>query len=181
LVVGGDLEMDGVLHRVRVEGDHRGERSGAYVGYLDGHPAGLIQNDKTGLKTNWKSANPVQSLNDIDRQRLQQEAAEGRADRLRRRNEEQETIAGRAQWQLSNTAFAPYDHPYHRAKGIADKQHDLRQDRHGNLPGACARHRREGMELAANQRRGRQMVFERGPSGRLSRLADRHAPRTQKQ
>ena len=48
----GPLQMDGEMHRVPVEGDKGNERSGAYVGHLDGRPAGFIQNFKTGVKTN---------------------------------------------------------------------------------------------------------------------------------
>ena len=46
--------MDGILRRVRVEGDKGAQKSGAYVGYIDGIPAGFIQNFKTGFIGNWK-------------------------------------------------------------------------------------------------------------------------------
>lgn len=46
--------MDGILRRVRVDGDKDAQKSGAYVGYLDGAPAGFIQNFKSGISTNWK-------------------------------------------------------------------------------------------------------------------------------
>jgi putative DNA primase/helicase len=133
LVLDGDPNMDGTMHRVRVEGDRGGQRSGAYVGHLDGHPVGFIQNYKTGLKTNWKSAMTVHSLRDLDRQRLQQEAAERQAERLKRRKEEQEAVATRARWQLSTAPVAPDDHPYLHIKGFSDNQHALRHDRYGNL------------------------------------------------
>jgi len=46
--------MDGILRRVRVDGDRGAQKSGAYVGYLDGTPAGFIQNFKSGFSSNWK-------------------------------------------------------------------------------------------------------------------------------
>ena len=46
--------MDGILRRVRVDGDKGTQKSGAYVGYLDGAPAGFIQNFKSGFSSNWK-------------------------------------------------------------------------------------------------------------------------------
>ncbi len=51
----GPVQMDGRMHRVPVEGDKGKERSGAYVGHLDGRPAGFVQNFKTGVKVNWKA------------------------------------------------------------------------------------------------------------------------------
>ena len=47
-------QADGNLHRVAVEGDKGGKKSGAYTLYPDGRPAGFIQNHKTGEKTNFK-------------------------------------------------------------------------------------------------------------------------------
>ena len=46
--------MNGKLQRCPTENDKKGEKSGAYVGYLDGYPAGYIENFKTGYKENWK-------------------------------------------------------------------------------------------------------------------------------
>lgn len=47
-------QADGKLHRVAVEGDKSGKKSGAYTLYPDGWPAGFIQNHKTGEKANFK-------------------------------------------------------------------------------------------------------------------------------
>lgn len=46
--------MNGKIQRCAVENDKKGEKSGAYVGFLDGFPAGYIENFKTGYKSNWK-------------------------------------------------------------------------------------------------------------------------------
>jgi antirestriction protein ArdC/phage/plasmid primase-like uncharacterized protein len=55
LVIDGPPTMDGQKHRVPVEGDTKGNKSGFYIGFLDGHPAGQGQNFKAGVKENWKS------------------------------------------------------------------------------------------------------------------------------
>jgi putative DNA primase/helicase len=89
LVLGGLPVMDGKLHRVRVEGDKAGARPGAYVGHLDGHPSGFIQNFRAGLKENWKSQLPREALSAADRARLLAEAAE----RKRIRDEQRREIA----------------------------------------------------------------------------------------
>jgi len=47
--------MDGAKHRIAVAGDKKGEQSGFYVGHLDGHPAGYIKNNRTGIDMRWKS------------------------------------------------------------------------------------------------------------------------------
>ncbi|ECO4019515.1 DNA primase, partial [Campylobacter coli] len=47
LNIEGQPIMDGKLHRVSVIGDKGREKSGAYVGFLNGHPAGFVQNYKT--------------------------------------------------------------------------------------------------------------------------------------
>src|ERR1700722_5470377 len=87
--------MDGVLHRVPVLGDKHGERSGAYVGHLDGHPAGYIQNFSTGTKENWKSSNVASALTDADRLRLQADNQARLAERDKSRLQQNEVVAVR--------------------------------------------------------------------------------------
>ena len=43
--------MDGRKHRVVVEGDRSGRKSGTYIGHLDERPAGYIHNFKTGERS----------------------------------------------------------------------------------------------------------------------------------
>jgi len=52
LVDGNHPVMDGSTHRIKVEGDKSGEKSGFYVAHLDGHPAGYFKADST-LKCNF--------------------------------------------------------------------------------------------------------------------------------
>jgi putative DNA primase/helicase len=65
--------MDGKLQRVPVEGKGKGNRDGAYVGYLDGRPSGFIQNFSTGETRKWKLDGP--ELSPEDKARLAAEAA----------------------------------------------------------------------------------------------------------
>lgn len=42
-----EILMDGTSHRVAVEGDHKGEKSGYYIGHLNGIPNGYFFNNRT--------------------------------------------------------------------------------------------------------------------------------------
>lgn len=68
LMVQGDPIMDGKMHRVPVEGDRKGQISGAYKVFVDGRPAGYIEILKRAQKKKWKS-NSV-SFNVVDTQRM---------------------------------------------------------------------------------------------------------------
>ena len=124
-------EMNGQLHRVAVEGDARGERSGAYVGFLDGHPAGYINNFKLGLETNWKSGNRTAGLTAADHERLLAEAEQKRQERAEAKEAEQEAAALVAVSLLKGSLPAKPDHPYLVSKGIPPQ--GLRQTDNGDL------------------------------------------------
>ena len=47
-IIDKNIIADGKIHRLRVAGDLGGKTSGAYALHLDGHPAGYIQNFKSG-------------------------------------------------------------------------------------------------------------------------------------
>ena len=83
LQIGGLPEMNGQLYRVPVEGDRGSERSGAYVGHLDGRPAGYIQNFRTGQRINWKAAGRASALDAQDRAQMAADAAQKRRERAR--------------------------------------------------------------------------------------------------
>ena len=73
LMLDGSPEMDDRLHRVKVEGDSGRERSGAYVGHLDGWPAGYVQNFRAGIRRNWKYSKGGIELSARERRQLQAE------------------------------------------------------------------------------------------------------------
>lgn len=107
-VLDGVPEMDGRRHRVKTEEDKQGQRSGVYVGYLDGVPAGWYQdhrNHKDPVK--WKATG----------QKLDQEAqAHLRALSLQRKMEREE-----AQQQS-------YDHNARRSSQAYDRMPEADQN-----------------------------------------------------
>jgi len=131
LVLNALPEMDGKIHRVPVQDDKPGERSGAYSGFLDGHPAGFIQNFKTGLKTNWKSQSVPAHLTDTERAALTAEAANRRLAREAEQGRQYETTAQEvaAYWETCHPATAA--HPYLAQKGV--QPHGIRENDKGNL------------------------------------------------
>ncbi|MFT2112504.1 zincin-like metallopeptidase domain-containing protein [Marinomonas sp. 2405UD68-3] len=116
-VVSGDHPiMDGKKHRVFVEGDKKGERAGFYVGHLDGHPAGYISNNRTGVDMKWKSKG--YSLDPAEKAKLQAEAAEKLAARAAELEQAQEATAERVSKQTANLVPATEQTPYMQNKGI---------------------------------------------------------------
>jgi len=55
IVDGNHPIMDGLSHRIKVEGDRPGEKSGFYVVHMDGHPAGYFNNHRTKAEIRWKA------------------------------------------------------------------------------------------------------------------------------
>ncbi len=121
--------MDGKLHRVPVEGDRAAARSGAYRAFLDGHPAGMIQNWKTGLKTTWKSQGTVLSAE--ERANLLAEAAQKRIDRQNELERLHEQKATECEARLSKMDEASAEHPYLVRKGV--EAYGLYLNGHGDL------------------------------------------------
>ena len=130
LQVKGAPEMDGKMHRVPVEGDKRGRRSGSYLGYLDGVPAGYIHNFKTGQQERWSSKRATRPMSADERARFSATVAAQQAQRQGERDLAESKAAGRARgmWNRAKPAQA---HPYLVEKGVA--AHGARVDRRGNL------------------------------------------------
>ncbi len=55
IVDGNHPVMDGLSHRIKVDGDRHGEKSGFYVVHMDGHPAGYFNNHRTKAEIRWKA------------------------------------------------------------------------------------------------------------------------------
>jgi len=126
----GPVQMDGALHRVPVEGDRPRQRSGAYIGHLNGRPAGFIENFRTGVRTTWKGPDAVANLDAADRARLVADAAQQRHDRAMARERQYLRVADEvsAIWAAAAPAT---DHPYLDEKGVPS--HDLRVGEDGRL------------------------------------------------
>ena len=128
--ISGLPEMNGQIYRVPVEGDKGSERSGAYVGHLDGRPAGYIQNFRTGQRINWKAAGQASALDAQDRAQMAAEAAQKRRERAAERERQYERTAQEVD-AIWTTATPTEAHPYLAEKGVAS--HGLRQDALGRL------------------------------------------------
>ncbi len=130
LVVKGTPVMDGKRHRVDVEGDRSGRKSGVYIGHLDDYPAGYIHNHKTGEEIRWKASRSSAGMSQAERDRFREKVLRERdaRDVERRRNEVVVAHKATAMW---NRAKPVRSHPYLARKAVA--AHGLKQDRYGNL------------------------------------------------
>jgi len=116
VVDGAHPIMDGQAHRIRVEGDPAGEQAGFYVGHLDGHPAGYLKNNRTGVEMTWKSKGYV--LDPEQKARLQAEAAEKREARFQELTRQQEQTAERIGQQMRKLVPVVEATPYLKSKQI---------------------------------------------------------------
>lgn len=134
LLLEGLPEMDDRLHRVKADGDSGRERSGAYVGHLDGWPAGYVQNFRAGLRRNWKFSKGGLELSARERRQLQAETLRRQQEREAERQRLHQRTAAQLWRMVRAHAFraAPADHPYLVAKGLTAPPRPL-QDRRGNL------------------------------------------------
>ncbi len=133
LILNDEPIMDGKIKRVPVIGDKQGKKSGAYVGYTDGVPAGFIQNHKTGTKENWKAigyefSNGV-TKEDLERQKLLNQTK--RLERQKEQDADHEAAAIEAQEEFKNVKDANNEHPYLKEKEV--KSYHLKIDERGNL------------------------------------------------
>ena len=106
--------MDGAKHRIAVTGDKKGEQAGFYVGHLDGHPAGYIKNNKTGIEIKWKSKG--YTLDPEQKAQMQAEAAAKSQAREAEQAKLQEQTSQRVVRQMSDLVVQPTG--YMQAKGI---------------------------------------------------------------
>lgn len=116
VVDGAHPIMDGKPHRISVEGDKKGERAGFYVGHLDGHPAGFIKNNRTGIDMKWKSKG--YSLDPAEKAKLQAEAAAKLAARAEEQERLQEATSQRVTRHASELEQVTEPTAYIRSKGV---------------------------------------------------------------
>jgi antirestriction protein ArdC/phage/plasmid primase-like uncharacterized protein len=133
LILNDEPIMDGKIKRVPVIGDKQGKKSGAYVGYTDGVPAGFIQNHKTGTKENWKAIG-YEFSNGLTKEDLERQKLLNQAKRLERQKEQDtnhEVASIEAQEEFKNAKEANNEHPYLKEKEV--KSYQLKIDERGNL------------------------------------------------
>ena len=113
--------MDGLLHRLPVASDKGAEKSGAYVGHLEGRkPGGYIQNFKTGEVVNWKADGATPEFTPAERARFAIEAARARKERDTAKSAEHEATSAAARALWNESWIAKNTNPYCVAKNIID-------------------------------------------------------------
>ena len=116
-VTGDHPVMDGQKHRISIEGDKQSEKSGFYVGHVDGHPAGYIKNNRTGVEIKWKSKG--YSLNPDQKAAMQAALVVKQEARAAEHANHQQEAAIRVSKKLAELMPVVTATPYLRAKGIA--------------------------------------------------------------
>ncbi|WP_432737343.1 zincin-like metallopeptidase domain-containing protein [Maridesulfovibrio sp. FT414] len=109
--------MDGNLQRVPIVDGKPNSKDGAYMGFLDGTPAGFIQNHKTGLKSNWKAEG--HELTEEQKAELKAQSAQKRVEREKDLAEQREKASKRAFAKWANAAgWASEQQEYLAKKGV---------------------------------------------------------------
>jgi len=145
-LIENEIIANGKLQRCRVLNDKNNEKSGAYILYPDGYPAGFIQNFKTGYNSKWKyifnknlcqnskkekfrfdlNFKPKQSFQELTK--IKEEKLKDREKNLIK---EYQKTAKKLFQEFKNSHFAETNHCYLVKKQV--KPYDLRQDTYGNL------------------------------------------------
>ena len=122
--------MDGQKHRISVEGEKPSQKAGSgfYVGFLDGHPAGYIKNNKTGIDMKWKSKG--YTLDPEEKARMAAQAAIKLQARQAEQAQAHEAAAQRVARQMLDLVPLKQPTPYMQAKGI-EPQAGVLTDREG--------------------------------------------------
>ena len=116
IVAGEHPIMDGQKHRIGVDGDRKGDQAGFYVCHLDGHPAGYIKNNRTGIDMKWKAKG--YSLDPETKAILQAVAAAKQAKRAAKLEETHEATSQRISRQMEDLVPVAEATGYMRDKGI---------------------------------------------------------------
>ena len=122
--------MDGKLHRLETKQGSRGNQNGAYKGFLDGHPAGFIENHATGEKTTWKASGVT--LSPEERAKIQAEAAVKKQLREAETTRKHQHHARRCEAAYSLMKPATQENGYLKAKGVSVPP-GAREDKRGRL------------------------------------------------
>lgn len=121
LKVTSEIQTDGELHRLPVDGDSGSERSGAYAYHESGYtPGGYIQNYKTGEIINWKPEQntSINKLSEEEKKELIKRAEIERKERelLIANKHEKAAMAAQALW--DEALPATENNAYCKAKNI---------------------------------------------------------------
>ncbi|MCW9033513.1 MAG: zincin-like metallopeptidase domain-containing protein [Alphaproteobacteria bacterium] len=130
LVIKGNPIMDGKWHRVPVIDDKKGELTGSYRGFLDGHPAGQIMNYRTGHEAvKWVATGS--KLDPDELELIKAQSVQRGIERQKELRVLHQKIAKRAFGIFENARPVPSDHPYLVQKQVPVGE--LRMDKNDNL------------------------------------------------
>lgn len=127
LRLSGPPVMDGTWRRAAAEGDKGWRKSARYRGFLDGRPAGFIQNFRTGYAEPWVSDREMPPLTFAERARIERE----RELRAVERAHDQAHAEREAYIAWMRGSATSDDHQYLLKKGV--KSHGLKVDARGRL------------------------------------------------
>lgn len=130
-VLDGLPEMDGRRHRVRTQDDKRGQRTGVYVGYLDGKPAGWYQDHRVHPDpVKWKATG--REMDPEAQAHLRAQAAQRRMEREAEQQRAYGHNARRAGQAYELMPNAAEDQAYLQNKGVKAFP-GVRMDKRGRL------------------------------------------------
>lgn len=121
---------DGKIHRIRVEGDGHGEKSGWYVVFTDGLPAGSFGDWRSGIKQKWCAKDHSQ-LTPEERGAFARQMEEARTQRKIEEDAKNQEARQAVDFILRDAFPAPAEHPYIQAKKI--QSHGLKVDSENRL------------------------------------------------
>ena len=122
ILTGDHPIMDGRKHRIATLGDKAGKRAGFYVGFLDGHPAGYVQNNRTGEVVKWKAKG--YAVSEEEKAILQADQTAKLQQRVAAQKAQQEVVASAVRDLLAIAPPALAEHGYLQAKQV--RPNDLR-------------------------------------------------------
>ena len=123
--------MDGKVHRVKTQDDKGSQKSGAYAGYNDGHPAGWYQdhrnhNEQQKWVASFEQPDPVAKLH------IKAQLANREYQRQQAQYQKYQHHAKRCSQVFQKLPIANADHPYLKRK-LAKVFPDVCQDKQGRL------------------------------------------------
>jgi len=124
--------MDGTKQRIKVEGDKPTEKSGFYVGHLDGNPAGYFKNNRTGIETRWKAKG--YTVSDGQKAELSAQAAINQQKRKAVQHEQQLKVADSIKALLAIAPLADANHSYLQTKNARPGDLKIVPDNANDLP-----------------------------------------------
>ena len=116
IVDGNHPVMDGLSHRIKVDGDRPSEKSGFYVAHMDGHPAGYFNNHRTKVEIRWKAKG--YSLTEAQKAAFAAQIAIKQQERKAEQHAQYVKVAEAVKELLVIAPPANADHPYLQDKNV---------------------------------------------------------------